>query len=152
MALAIERKKADQEVKRQRQEMRTIFDSVPALIFYKDIDSFISNGQIEGGVPVDIGGGGHGVGIAGTSAQLKTQGVAIQKQASDTQLNIETLKKAFADINSVIPGGLDEFNRSRAEDMALAARIFDSSLALPGVSRVRLNASPARRIASATVG
>jgi iron complex outermembrane receptor protein len=26
-------------------------------IFYKDIDSFISNGQIEGGVPVDIGGG-----------------------------------------------------------------------------------------------
>jgi iron complex outermembrane receptor protein len=25
--------------------------------FYKDIDSFISNGQIEGGVPVDIGGG-----------------------------------------------------------------------------------------------
>jgi iron complex outermembrane receptor protein len=26
-------------------------------MFYKDIDSFISNGQIEGGVPVDIGGG-----------------------------------------------------------------------------------------------
>ncbi len=25
--------------------------------FYKDIDSFISNGQIEGGVPVDIGDG-----------------------------------------------------------------------------------------------
>lgn len=36
--------------------------------------------------------------IAGTAARLKTQGVEIQKQASSTQLNLESLKSAFADI------------------------------------------------------
>lgn len=40
--------------------------------------------------------------IAQTSRQLKTQGVAIQKQASSTQLNIETLKQAFVDINAAM--------------------------------------------------
>ncbi len=38
VGLAIERKIADQEAERQRREMRTILDSVPALIFYKDLD------------------------------------------------------------------------------------------------------------------
>jgi len=38
VGLAIERKMADQEAERQRHEMRTIFDSVPAFIFYKDLD------------------------------------------------------------------------------------------------------------------
>jgi len=36
--------------------------------------------------------------IAGTAARLKTQGVQIQKQASSTQLNMDSLKSAFADI------------------------------------------------------
>ena len=36
--------------------------------------------------------------LAGTAERLKTQGVEIHKQASGTQLNIETLKKAFDDI------------------------------------------------------
>lgn len=35
--------------------------------------------------------------IASTAEKLKTQGVSIQQQASETMLNAETLKKAFAD-------------------------------------------------------
>ena len=40
--------------------------------------------------------------IAGTAARLKTQGVEIQKQASSAQLNIESLKTAFADIRAAM--------------------------------------------------
>ncbi len=40
--------------------------------------------------------------IAGTASRLKTQGVEIQKQASSTQLNMEHLKSAFADINGAM--------------------------------------------------
>lgn len=40
--------------------------------------------------------------IAGTAARLKTQGVDIQKQAATTQLNIDSLKSAFADIKTAI--------------------------------------------------
>lgn len=36
--------------------------------------------------------------IAGTSARLKTQGTEIQKQASSAQLNLDSLKSAFADL------------------------------------------------------
>jgi uncharacterized protein YaaN involved in tellurite resistance len=36
--------------------------------------------------------------LAGTAERLKTQGVEIHKQASGTQLNVDTLKKAFDDI------------------------------------------------------
>lgn len=35
--------------------------------------------------------------LAGTAERLKTQGVEIQKQASESMLNAETLKKAFSD-------------------------------------------------------
>lgn len=40
--------------------------------------------------------------IAGTAARLKTQGVEIQKQASTAQLNLESLKSAFADIKTAM--------------------------------------------------
>mgnify|MGYP001598821341 CR=1 FL=1 len=40
--------------------------------------------------------------IAGTAARLKTQGVEIHKQASTAQLNIESLKTAFADIKAAM--------------------------------------------------
>jgi uncharacterized protein YaaN involved in tellurite resistance len=40
--------------------------------------------------------------IAGTAARLKTQGVEIHKQASSAQLNIESLKAAFADIRTAM--------------------------------------------------
>lgn len=36
--------------------------------------------------------------IAGTAARLKTQGTEIHKQASSAQLNLESLKSAFADL------------------------------------------------------
>ena len=49
--------------------------------------------------------------IAQTAAQLRTQGVQIHKQASSTQLDMETLKKAFQDIN----GALDEISAFRKE-------------------------------------
>lgn len=49
--------------------------------------------------------------IAQTAAQLRTQGVEIHKQASSTQLDIETLKKAFEDIN----GALDDISTFRKE-------------------------------------
>jgi len=38
VGLAIERKAAELEILRQKREMHTIFDSVPAFIFYKDLD------------------------------------------------------------------------------------------------------------------
>ncbi len=40
--------------------------------------------------------------IAGTSARLKTQGVEIQKQASSTTLDLNSLKSAFADLKTAM--------------------------------------------------
>ena len=40
--------------------------------------------------------------ISGTASRLKTQGVDIQKQASTAQLNIDSLKSAFADIRTAM--------------------------------------------------
>jgi uncharacterized protein YaaN involved in tellurite resistance len=40
--------------------------------------------------------------IAGTASRLKTQGVDIHKQASSARLNLESLRSAFADINSAM--------------------------------------------------
>ena len=42
--------------------------------------------------------------IAGTAERLKTQGVEIQKQASESMLNAEVLKKAFADCLEAMDG------------------------------------------------
>jgi Uncharacterized protein involved in tellurite resistance len=40
--------------------------------------------------------------IAGTAARLRTQGVQIQKQATSAQLDMNSLRAAFADINGAI--------------------------------------------------
>ena len=40
--------------------------------------------------------------IANTASRLKTQGAEIHKQAASTQLNLDALKQAFADINSAM--------------------------------------------------
>lgn len=40
--------------------------------------------------------------IANTAKRLRQQGAEIHKQASSTQLNLETLKQAFADINAAM--------------------------------------------------
>ena len=49
--------------------------------------------------------------IAQTAAQLRTQGAEIHKHASNTQLDIEALKKAFEDIN----GALDDISAFRKQ-------------------------------------
>jgi len=40
--------------------------------------------------------------IEENAARLKTQGAAIQKQAASTQLSMESLERAFADINAAL--------------------------------------------------
>lgn len=55
--------------------------------------------------------------IAGTARQLKTQGVEIQKQAASSQLSMETLKQAFADINSAF----DDISKFRQEALPMMA-------------------------------
>lgn len=56
--------------------------------------------------------------IAGTAQRLKTQGAEIHKQASSTQLSIEVLKQAFADIRSA----LDDISRYRQEALPKMAQ------------------------------
>lgn len=51
--------------------------------------------------------------IANSATQLRQQGAAIHRQASSTQVNIETLRQAFAEIN----GALDDISSFRREAM-----------------------------------
>lgn len=62
--------------------------------------------------------------IAQTSRQLK-KGVAIQKQASSTQLNINTLKQAFVDINAAMED-FSTFKQKALPQMAHAILEMDS--------------------------
>jgi len=55
--------------------------------------------------------------IAGTASRLKTQGVQIQKQASSATLNMDSLKSAFADIQSAMDD-LSTFRRNALPQMA----------------------------------
>ncbi|MCP4688548.1 MAG: toxic anion resistance protein, partial [Desulfobacterales bacterium] len=55
--------------------------------------------------------------IAQTASQLRTQGVAIHKQAAASALDMETLRRAFVDIN----GALDDISTFRKEALPLMA-------------------------------
>mgnify|MGYP001356112518 CR=1 FL=1 len=55
--------------------------------------------------------------IANTAKQIKTQGVEIQKQAASTQLDINVLKTAFADINMALDD-LSQFRQQALPEMA----------------------------------
>jgi uncharacterized protein YaaN involved in tellurite resistance len=55
--------------------------------------------------------------IAGTAERLKTQGTAIHQQASSTMLDMESLKQAFADIDTA----LDEISTYRREALPTMA-------------------------------
>jgi uncharacterized protein YaaN involved in tellurite resistance len=58
--------------------------------------------------------------IAGTASRLRTQGAAIHKQASGTQLDLDSLKRAFEDIRAA----LDDISRYRREALPrMAERI-----------------------------
>jgi uncharacterized protein YaaN involved in tellurite resistance len=56
--------------------------------------------------------------IEGTAHQLRTQGVAIQKQATEAQLDIESLAKAFADVRTA----LDDIAKFRREALPAMAK------------------------------
>ncbi len=56
--------------------------------------------------------------IEGTANQLRTQGVAIQQQATEAQLDIESLTKAFADIRIA----LDDIAKFRREALPAMAK------------------------------
>ena len=62
--------------------------------------------------------------IASTAARLKTQGAEIQKQASSTTLNMESLKAAFADINSAIDD-VSNFRKNALPQMAQSVLELD---------------------------
>ncbi len=56
--------------------------------------------------------------IAGTAARLKTQGAEIQKQASSATLNMDSLRTAFADLNSA----LDDISKFRSNALPQMAQ------------------------------
>lgn len=56
--------------------------------------------------------------IAGTAAQLKAQGTVIHTQASSAMLDMDSLKSAFADINTA----MDEISRYRQEALPRMAK------------------------------
>ena len=55
--------------------------------------------------------------IAQTASQLRTQGADIHKQAGSTQLDMETLKKAFVDINAALDD-ISAFRKKALPQMA----------------------------------
>lgn len=63
--------------------------------------------------------------IEHNAAQLRTQGVAIHKQASSTQLDMESLKKSFADIKAAMED-ISTFRRQALPVMAQSIIDMDS--------------------------
>ncbi len=63
--------------------------------------------------------------IAQTASQLRTQGAEIHKQASSTQLDMETLKKAFVDINAALDD-ISSFRQKALPQMASAILEMDN--------------------------
>ncbi len=55
--------------------------------------------------------------ISGTAERLKMQGAEIQKQASGTQINMEVLKKSFADVSSALED-IDNYRQQALPQMA----------------------------------
>ncbi len=55
--------------------------------------------------------------IAGTAERLKTQGAEIQKQASSTQINMDVLKQAFADVSTALED-IDNYRQQALPEMA----------------------------------
>jgi uncharacterized protein YaaN involved in tellurite resistance len=66
--------------------------------------------------------------IAGTAERLKTQGAQIHKQAAAAQINMDSLKKAFTDINAAITD-ITEFRSNALPQMASAISEMEITLA-----------------------
>lgn len=69
--------------------------------------------------------------IASTAARLKTQGVEIHKQASTTQISMESLKQSFADIESAL-NDISEFRMNALPQMASTVLELDKITAESG--------------------
>jgi uncharacterized protein YaaN involved in tellurite resistance len=69
--------------------------------------------------------------IADTAERLKTQGVAIHKQASATQISMESLKKSFADIQSAL-NDISDFRMNALPQMASTVLELDKITARSG--------------------
>ena len=62
--------------------------------------------------------------IGQTAEQIKTQGTAIQKQATEAQLDLEVLKKAFQDVDDAL-NDLRQFRRDALPTMAQSIAEMD---------------------------
>jgi uncharacterized protein YaaN involved in tellurite resistance len=69
--------------------------------------------------------------IASTAARLKTQGVEIHKQASTTQISMESLKQSFADIESALKD-ISDFRMNALPQMASTVLELDKITAESG--------------------
>jgi uncharacterized protein YaaN involved in tellurite resistance len=85
--------------------------------------------------------------IAGTAERLKTQGTQIHQQASSTMLDMESLRAAFADIDTA----LDEISRYRREALPTMAGTILELDALTAESEAAIERMEQGRSASAKV-
>lgn len=76
--------------------------------------------------------------IANTAAQLREQGAAVHQQAASAQLDIETLRIAFADINSALED-IAQFRREALPAMAQNIAELDELAQLGEASIARLD-------------
>jgi uncharacterized protein YaaN involved in tellurite resistance len=85
--------------------------------------------------------------IAGTAERLKTQGTQIHQQASSTMLDMESLRAAFADIDTA----LDEISKYRREALPTMAGTILELDALTAESEAAIERMEQGRSASARV-
>ena len=85
--------------------------------------------------------------IAGTAERLKTQGTQIHQQASSTMLDMESLRAAFADIDTA----LDEISKYRREALPTMAGTILELDALTAESEAAIERMEQGRSASAEI-
>ena len=83
--------------------------------------------------------------LSGTAARLKTQGAEIQKQASSTALDMDVLRKSFADINEA----LEDVSRYRREALPqMASNILEMDEMSTSAEKAIQRAEKSRRVGS----
>ena len=83
--------------------------------------------------------------LSGTAARLKTQGAEIQKQASSTALDMDVLRKSFADINEA----LEDVSRYRREALPqMASNILEMDEMSASAEKAIKRAEKSRQVGS----
>lgn len=83
--------------------------------------------------------------LAGTAERLKTQGAEIQKQASSTALDMDVLRKSFADINEA----LEDVSRYRREALPqMASNILEMDEMSASAEKAIKRAEKSRQVGS----